>query len=367
MLNYDSIRKYASEAGFTLCGVARARVLVEYGERLDAGLAASGGAVLRYLADRPERRLDPSTLLPGARTVVVCAVDYRNRYSGGYPTGFTAPKICSYALGGEYQPRIKAMLAWMLSRLREDFAAAEDPGSCDSAPGEVQAAGEVQVPGEVRAPGKVRVPNGKAVAPGGEVQGSKNVPESGETRTLGGKALCDTSAILEKAWAVEAGLGFTGRNSLLVNPAHGSFMLLGELLLDAECDRYDEPFAGPGCGGCRRCVEACPAGAIRRNAVDTGRCISALTIEKTREAVDPGGLHGWIFGCDECQSVCPYNKLSSGGGTGSGGGLFAPMFDPADFPAHRWLEMTPEEFGHLFAATPLRRTGLEKIKKNISR
>ncbi len=124
-----------------------------------------------------------------------------------------------------------------------------------------------------------------------------------------------------KAWAVEAGLGGIGRNSLLVNPDLGSFLLLGEIVLDAECDRYDEHYAGSGCGGCRRCMESCPAGALVAPvtvdsgvdnaiipdvyAVDTGRCISALTIERSRGGTPAEPLHGWIYGCDECQTVCP--------------------------------------------------------------
>jgi epoxyqueuosine reductase len=301
MLHRQHIIKYALEAGFTLCGVARARVLDEQRERFAAGLAASGDAALGYLTRDPARRFDPSPLLEGVRTVVVCAVNYRNFRSGGYPADFAAPKICSYALGGEYQPKIKAMLGEIAERL-----AVESSG-------------------------------------------------------LRWKALCDTSAILEKAWAVEAGLGWIGRNSLLVNREYGSFMLLGELLLDAECDFYDEPYADSGCGECHACEESCPAGALHARSVDTGRCISAISIEKGGGEPDPAKLHGWIFGCDECQSVCPHNKFRPEY-TNS---LFAPRFDPADFPTKRWLATSEEEFRSLFAGTPLIRTGLERIKKML--
>jgi epoxyqueuosine reductase len=249
VLSYQHINKYAAQAGFTLCGVARARVLSEHETRFAAGLAASGEAALSYLVRDPGRRLDPSRLLPGVRTVVVCAVGY----DGFAAVDGGAGRISAHRREGDYQPRIKAMLASVLEGLQ-------------------------------------------SVEP-----------------DLRGKVCCDTSAILEKAWAVEAGLGWIGRNSLLVNPTHGSFLLLGELLLDAACDLYDEPYAGRGCGLCRRCVESCPAGALVAVGegvamVDTGRCISALTIEKARKtgAVEP--LNGWICGCDECQTVCPYQK-----------------------------------------------------------
>ncbi len=244
MLDREHIRKYAAEAGFSLCGVARARALVEQAPRFAASLEMSGAAALDYLVRDPERRIDPARLLEGARTVVVCALAYDGR-----PVETPEGKVSAHRREGDYHPRIKAMLGEVLERLRAD-----SPG-------------------------------------------------------LRGKSCCDTSAILEKAWAVEAGLGWIGRNSLLVNPLLGSFLLLGELVLDAECDLYDKPYAGPAaCGACRRCESTCPAGAICSLTVDTGRCISALTIERQRKggAVEP--LHGWIYGCDECQTVCPYNR-----------------------------------------------------------
>ncbi len=302
MLVYDKIKEYACEAGFTLCGIARARVLAEHAPRFAAALEASGEGALRYLIDRPERRLDPSLLVPGAKTVIVCAVNYRNSLSEGYPDGFPNPKVCSYALSTSYQPKIKAMLTVVLERLKDDC-----PG-------------------------------------------------------LSGRVFCDTSAILEKAWAAEAGLGWTGRNSLLVNPGYGSFLLLGGIVADAACDRWDAPYEGPGCGECRRCMEACPAGAIpRERTVDTSRCISALTIEKTRETA-PEQLHGWIFGCDECQNACPWNKDRPQ----CGNPAFDPVFDPADFPAERWQAMEDGEFRRIFDGTPLRRAGLARIKKLLS-
>jgi epoxyqueuosine reductase len=242
-LSCEYIKQCASQAGFTLCGVARARVLAEHSGWFSAGLTASGGDVLPYLARDWQRRLDPSVLVAGVRTVVVCALGY-----DGSAVETPAGKVSAHRREGDYQPLIKGMLREVLERLRREY------------------------------------------------------PE------LGGKVCCDTSAILEKAWAVEAGLGWQGRNTLLVNPDHGSFLLLGELVLDAESDRYDEPYSGRGCAECRQCEAACPTGALCRRTVDTGRCISALTIERKRQGAPIEPVHGWIYGCDECQSVCPYNK-----------------------------------------------------------
>ncbi len=257
VLRYDNIKKYASEAGFTLCGVARARVLSEHAPRFAAGLAASGGAALSYLVRDPSRRIDPSTLVPGARTVVVCALRYDGR-----PLETPGGKVSAHRLrGGEeadYQPVIKGMLREVLERLRGD---------------------------------NTNHPVRFAATP----------PQEGNLPALRAKVCCDTSAILEKAWAVEAGLGWIGRNSLLVNPVHGSLLLLGEIILDAECDRYDEPLRVVGCGACRRCVDNCPTGALGERTVDTGRCIAALTIERARKGLPVEPMHGWICGCDECQ------------------------------------------------------------------
>jgi epoxyqueuosine reductase len=249
MLSRQHIVEYSSEAGFSLCGVARARVLSEYEARFAAGLATSGEAALSYLVRDPDRRLDPSRLLHGAQTVVVCALAYDGQAAVETPAG----RISAHRGEGDYQPRIKAMLGGVLEGL------------------------------QVSAPGRR------------------------------GKICGDTSPILEKAWAVEAGLGWIGRNSLLIHPELGSFLLLGELIMDSVCDLYDSPLQGVGCGSCRRCVEACPVGALVADgvgvaSVDTGRCVSARTIESGRKGGVVSSIHGWIWGCDECQTVCPRQK-----------------------------------------------------------
>ena len=247
-----------------------------------------------------EKRADPRKLVEGARTAVVCAVSYKNRIGEGYPPGHRT-KIASYACTADYHTTIKGMLNGMLEHLK-----AADPG-------------------------------------------------------LGGRAFVDTAPLLEKQLAVEAGLGWIGRQSLLVTPRFGSFVLLGELVLDAACDRYDEPLAGVGCGSCRRCVEACPTGAVCNDrAIDARRCISCHTIERTPAAEI--ALDGWIFGCDACQSRCPYNLRAP---------LhlhpaFDPLFDPLSFPPERWLAMEEAEFRTSFGRTPLMRSGLRRLQANAA-
>ena len=178
---------------------------------------------------------------------------------------------------------------------------------------------------------------------------------------LAGRAFVDSAPLVEKQLAVEAGLGWIGRQSLLVTPRFGSFVLLGELVLDAACDRYDEPLAGAGCGSCRRCVEACPTGAVCNDrAIDARRCISCHTIERTPAAEI--ALDGWIFGCDACQSRCPYNLRAP---------LhlhpaFDPLLDPLSFPPERWLAMEEAEFRTSFGRTPLMRSGLRRLQANAA-
>lgn len=165
----------------------------------------------------------------------------------------------------------------------------------------------------------------------------------------------------KSSWPSKRGWAGSAGQSLLVTPRFGSFVLLGELVLDAACDRYDEPLAGAGCGSCRRCVEACPTGAVCDDrAIDARRCISCHTIERTPAAEI--ALDGWIFGCDACQSRCPYNLRAP---------LhlhpaFDPLFDPLSFPPERWLAMEEAEFRTSFGRTPLMRSGLRRLQANAA-
>ena len=179
---------------------------------------------------------------------------------------------------------------------------------------------------------------------------------------LEGRAFVDSAPILEKQYAVEAGLGWIGRQSLLVTPEYGTYVLLGELVLNAEVDEYDKPLEGVGCGECRRCMDACPTGAIvKPMTINTSRCISCHTIEAVPSA--DINLNGWIFGCDECQNCCPYNKKAKPHSSA----LFDPMFDPREITAEQWMTMAEEDFAEKFGSTPLKRSGLERIKANIRR
>lgn len=300
MIDHLYIKRLAAGAGFDLCGIAPCRHLAENETLFRAWLARGRQSSLGYLERNVDKRFDARRLVEGARTAVVCAVSYKNRVGEGYPPGHRT-KVASYACAADYHATLRTMLGGMLDALR-----AAHPG-------------------------------------------------------LGGRAFVDTAPLAEKQLAVEAGLGWIGRQSLLVTPRFGSFVLLGELVLDAACDRYDEPLAGAGCGSCRRCVEACPTGAVCNDrAIDARRCISCHTIERTPAAEI--ALDGWIFGCDACQSRCPYNLRAP---------LhlhpaFDPLLDPLSFPPERWLAMEEAEFRTSFGRTPLMRSGLRRLQANAA-
>lgn len=297
MIPRNLIINAAIEAGFDVVGVTPATSLdVEY-SCFAKWLDQGNHSTLSYLERNVEKRFDASKLVEGAHSVVVCGVAYLSEFSRGYPEGWRS-KIASYALARDYHLTIKEMLADVAERL-------------------------------------------KAYAP-----------------TMRFRLFTDSAPLSEKSYAQRAGLGWIGRNSLLVTPKFGSMLLLGEIVMDEVVDEYDKPIEGVGCGECRRCVEACPNGAIGENrVVDTRRCIACRTIEPmaSGERVE---LDGWIFGCDRCQSVCPYNQRAAI----HSNHRFDPLFNPLEFDAERWLDMSDDEFEALASNTPITRAGLQRLK-----
>lgn len=295
MFDVGVIKRLAQDVGFDLCGVAQCRKFEQESNFLKEWLDKGFGSSLEYLKRNIECRGDATALVEGAKSVIVCAVSYKNEISDGYPADHNA-KVASYACTTDYHITIKQMLFALCKKLKE-------------------------------------------IEP-----------------DLSARCFVDSAPIFEKRYAVEAGLGWIGRQSLLVTPEYGTFVLLGEIVMTAECNEYDTPYKGAGCGECRRCVEACPNNAIKERHIDTSRCISCATIE----CRDEGGqcdLHGWIFGCDECQTVCPYNKKAPR----LSNTKFAPLFNPVAMTRQAWATLSHEEFVERFGTTPLMRS-LRKTK-----
>ena len=299
MLSNEHIKQLVFDAGFDLCGLAPCRHLADNEAWYRYWIAHGYQSSLGYMEQNSDKRFDPRKLVENARTAVVCAVSYKNHLSGAYPPDFPT-KVASYACNRDYHKTLKKMLIALMKRLREEYPALE------------------------------------------------------------GRAFVDTAPLAEKQLAVEAGLGWIGRQSLLVTPTYGSYVLLGELILCDDADCYDEPLGGVHCGNCRRCVDACPNHAITEHRmIDTNRCISCHTIEREpRTEVD---LHGWIFGCDACQACCPYNRHTPMHRNPS----FDPIIDPLTMSSEDWMTMTEEEFAAKLGSSPMTRSGLERIKKNI--
>ncbi len=298
MFNLEHIKRVAHEVGFDLCGVAHTSIFEEDRAFLKEWIEQGYASSLDYLKRNIDCRADATLLVEGAKSVIVCAVAYKNRISNGYPTNHRT-KVASYACTTDYHTTIKQMLFEMCAHLKE-----MDPD-------------------------------------------------------LSARCFVDSAPILEKRYAVEAGLGWIGRQSLLITPEYGSFVLLGEIVMTAECDRYDTPYNGIGCGECHRCVEACPNNAIKERHIDTSRCISCATIERKGE--EQCSLHGWIFGCDECQSVCPYNRKAPYYTNIK----LEPQFSPLEMCAEDWSSLSEMEFADKFSATPLARAGMRRILENV--
>ena len=294
------ITNAAKKVGFDIVGVVPAVALEEESQRFEEWLSKGNHSTLSYLERNREKRFDASQLVEGARSVVVCGVSYLSELSRGYPEG-RGTKIASYALNRDYHLTIKEMLVALAEHLK------------NSAP------------------------------------------------QLKFRAFTDSAPLAEKSYARRAGLGWIGRNSLLVTPEYGSFILLGELVINEDVDEYDAPKEFVGCGECRRCIEVCPNGAIsEQRSIDTHLCVSCRTIEPMAEggAID---LDGWIFGCDACQSVCPYNQRAKLHTNPN----FTPIVDPLSLDCEAWHRMTEEEFTALASTTPMTRAGLERIKSNV--
>ncbi len=297
MLSNSYIKESAIKVGFSLVGVTFPRDFDFNKKMIEDWIKRGEAEPLDYMQRYMDVRFNPENIFEGTRSIVVCALNYKNIFSLA-PFQPHHPKIASYALNRDYHKVIRKQLKALINLLKQ-----ADP-------------------------------------------------------TIEGRCCVDTAPLLEKQLAHEAGLGWIGRQSLLITPQHGSYILLGVLLLNCEVDSFDSPLTTHGCGECHRCVENCPTQAITdRKMIDTRRCISAQTVEC--DSAEGKDLHGWAFGCDECQRCCPYNRntpLSTNPD-------IQPIFAPISFDA--WHAMSSEEFAEKLNATPIKRGGLDRLLRNI--
>jgi len=296
-----AIKAKALELGFADCGFSKAESLPEDATRLREWLEAGRHARMGYMSNHFEKRTDPTMLVEGARSVISLLFNY---YTDKTQEDAQAPVISKYAYGRDYHFVMK-------ERMHQLF-------------------GFIQ-----------------SLQPGTK-----------------GRVFVDSAPVLDRAWARKAGLGWIGKNSCLISRNLGSFVFIGEIILNLDLT-YNQVPESDFCGSCRRCVEACPTGAIMEGrTLDSQRCISYQTIENKGE-ISPkltGRMEGRVFGCDICQDVCPWNRK-------------AVLHAEPDFKAsagllemnsEAWEKLDREQYRTLFKNSPVERAGYTKLKSNLA-
>ena len=295
------IKNWAKDLGFLFCGIAKAGFLEDEAPRLEAWLNKGMHGEMGYMENYFDKRLDPRLLVDGAKSVISLGLNYYTEEKQADPSG---PKISKYAYGADYHHVIKDKLKQLLELINEHI---------------------------------------------GEV---------------GGRAFVDSAPVLDKAWAKKAGLGWVGKNSNLINQKTGSFFFLAELIVDIGLD-YDIAPTADHCGTCTRCIDACPTDAIvAPYVVDGSRCISYLTIELKNEIPQEfaGKMDNWMFGCDVCQDVCPWNKFS----VLHSEPAFTSHTDLLGINKDDWQDLTEDVFQKVFKNSAVKRTKFSGLKRNIS-
>lgn len=294
------IKKLALEAGFDHCGIARAQKVDDDARRLEQWLHKGLHGGMQYMENYFDLRVDPTKLVPGARSVITLLKNY-------YPESIEQNQqlnVSKYAWGTDYHTVIRGRLKSMMQAMQTEIGAVEGRGFVDSAP------------------------------------------------------------VLERTWAQRSGLGWIGRNGNLITKPSGSFFFIATMIVDVDLV-YDDPFAKDFCGSCRRCIDSCPTNAIGEDKTVKGnQCISYFTIE-LKDALIPeeqkGRFQNWMFGCDTCQDVCPWNRFSKPHSEP----LFRPIPEVLNFTTKDWEALSEEAFKNIFRQSPLSRAKLKGIQRNV--
>jgi len=294
------IKNKAIDLGFYACGVSKADFIEEDATRLKNWLEAGYNGEMAYMNNHFEKRTDPRKLVDNARSVISVLYNY-------YPKQILPEnnnyKISKYAYCTDYHFVIKTKLKELLTFIKSE------------------------------------------------------IPE------FNARAFIDSAPVLDRAWAAKSGLGWIGKNTCLITKEQGSYFFIGEIITDLELE-YDVNKVPNHCGECIRCIDACPIGALKPNKLDSSKCISYWTIEHKGEQMPEefkGKFDDWIFGCDICQDVCPWNRFSEPHNE--------PEFNPSDelmkMRKTDWENLTEQQFQILFKNSPLKRTGFKGLKRNI--
>ena len=295
----SSIKDEALRLGFDFCGVSKADFLEEEAPLLEKWLLQNRHGKMAYMQNHFDKRLDPRQLVSGAKSVISLLYNY---YTDEKQEDPSAPKISKYAYGRDYHFVVKEKLRELVNFISENI---------------------------------------------GEING---------------RIFVDSAPVLERTWAKKSGLGWVGKNTNLINKQSGSFFFIAEIISDLELDA-DGPVEDF-CGTCTRCIDACPTEAIiQPYVVDGSKCISYFTIELKEEIPQAykGKMDDWVFGCDVCQDVCPWNRFSKNHREKE----FNPKEELMKMKKEEWYEITSEVFKNLFHDSPVMRTGYNGLKRNM--
>lgn len=299
-ISSKSIKKKAEELGFQKVGIARAEKTPQEKSDLDSWLMQGNHASMAWMMNRKDERGNIHKYFPEARSVIAVGMNY---YTGNDQENLRSDyKFSNYAWGDDYHTVLKKQLYQLLKWIKENNS-------------------------------KVK-----------------------------GVVCVDTSPVMDKVWAQRGGLGWIGKHTNLISRDLGSWLFLGELILDLELE-YDAPFEEDLCGTCLACIESCPTQALDEYKIDAGKCISYLTIEHRGELPESqSDLHGWIYGCDVCQEVCPWNeKFAIETKTGE----FQPRKEIVEFISEDWDSLDEDSFKRIFKDSAVKRTKYVGLKRNI--
>jgi epoxyqueuosine reductase len=298
--NTQFVKSLSNELGFSYCGIAKAEQLTEDARKLEQWLNKGMHGKMQYMENHFDLRTDPTKLVPGALSVITLLKNYYPKEQQKPNT----PLIAKYAWGKDYHEVIRATLKTFLASLRQKIGDINGRGFVDSAP------------------------------------------------------------VLERAWAVKSGLGWVGKNGNLIHKNAGSFFFIATLIVDIPLV-YDDPLVKDYCGTCTKCITACPTEAILPNKqIDGSKCISYYTIELKDAMLNEGmkdQFQNWLFGCDICQDICPWNRFSKP--------HQEPAFEPIpailNLSTSEWEDLTEETFKTVFKDSPLKRAKFSGIKRNL--